>query len=192
MKNEVVKFDPKIDEVVKSSGLETAKAVKYAQPYAPLLTEITEFAKEVQTLDKGNLEHVARAKRISLDLGKLCSKATEIKKADKAEIISLGRYLNALFNTTEGAARLTQGEANEIVNHAAKVEAERIEALRVERWKELSQFLDVEPSGLRDMDEVVFSNLVFGAKASYEAKIEAEKKAEEERIERERLDNIER
>jgi hypothetical protein len=180
-----------LNEVAQKSGLEISKAEKYALPYAPLLSEITTFANEVKTLDKTNAEHVLRAKRISLDLGKLCSKATEIKKSDKSELLTLTRYLDGLFNTTEGAARLTQGEANEIVNHAAKIEAERIEAIRINRWNELSQWLEVEPTNLGEMDETIFTNLVFGAKATFEAKQEAER-IERERIEAERLAEIER
>jgi colicin import membrane protein len=171
-----------LNEVAQKSGLEISKAEKYALPYAPLLAKITEFANEVKTLDRDNPEHVARAKRISLDIGKICSEAGTIKKSDKAELLVLTRYLDGLFNTTEGAARLTQGEANEIVNHAAKIEAERIEAIRFERWNELSQFLEVEPNNLGEMDETIFTNLLFGAKATFEAKKEAEAKAEAERL----------
>ena len=73
-------------------------------------------------------------------------------------------------------------KANEIVNYAAKIEAERIEAIRVERWNQLNEFLEVEPNNLGAMDETIFTNLLFGAKATFEAKKEAEAKAEAERL----------
>jgi colicin import membrane protein len=192
MKNEVVKIDPKINEVVQSSGLEVSKAVKYAEPYAPLLGQITEIAEQVKGLDKNNPEHVAIAKRASLDLGKICSQAEQVKKSDKAELLIVTRYLDGLFNTVNGAGRLTQSEAKEIVNYQENLRLEAIEKTRQERWKKLQDFTEVEPSGLGEMDSTIFDNLLIGMKSTHEAKLEAERKAEEERKEQERLAELAR
>ena len=185
MKNEVVKIDPKINEVVQSSGLEASKAIKYAEPYAPLLEEITKIANIVKGLDKTNPEHVAIAKRASLDIGKICSQADKVKKSDKAELLIITRYLDGLFNTVNGAGRLTQNEAKEIVNYQEKLRLEQIEKTRKERWEQLQQYAAVEPTGLGEMDSTIFDNLLIGMKATHEAKLEAERKAEEERKEQE-------
>ena len=192
MKNEVVKIDPKINEVVQSSGLEVSKAVKYAEPYAPLLEEITKIANIVKGLDKNNPEHVAIAKRASIDIGKICSQAEKVKKSDKAEMLVITRYLDGLFNTVNGAGRLTQNEAKEIVNHQENLRLEAIEKTRQERWEKLQEYTEVEPYGLGEMDSTIFDNLLIGMKSTHEAKIEAERKAEEERKEAERLAELER
>jgi len=180
MDNQLITTELK--EVVQSSKIELTKAESIASNYAPILAEVQVQMEVVKTLVKGEKLHVEKAKRVRIDLGRIASKAAAQKKADKDELLLQTRFIDALFNTVEGAARITQNEAKEIEEHFEKLEAERKATLRAERWSVLSEFMDHEPIGLDNMEQTVFDNLLSGAKFAHEAKLKAEQEAEAERL----------
>lgn len=180
-----------IEGLVAQSGIEQPKAIAYAMPYVPILEAVNTYAVEVKTLDKDKPEDVARAKRIRIELGKLGSQSTEIKKADKASLLVITRYLDALFNTAEGALRLTQSEAKEIEEHAERIEAKRIAALKEVRWVKLSLYMESQPNGFETWPEDVFNAFLSSQEKAHHDKIEAEKEAQRLRDEAVRLDKLE-
>jgi hypothetical protein len=180
MKNQT-QLPAKLDEQVKASGLELSEAQTIAANYAPIMNEVAEIEAIVQTLEVGNPEHVEKAKRARIELGRMRSKADAQKKADKEKILVRGRYVDGLFNVTNGYITMTQERAKEIEEHAARVEAERIAKLQAERSALVAEWSEVEIPNLGEMSEVVFTNLLAGMKAAKEAAIEAERKAEEQR-----------
>lgn len=180
MHNEIT--TTQLHEVVQSSKIELTKAEAIAANYAPILAEVQAQMHLVKTLVKGEATHVEKAKRVRIDLGRIASKAAAQKKADKDDLLLQTRFIDALFNTVEGAARITQNEAKEIEEHFERLEAERKAALRAERWAALSEFMEHEPVGLDSMEQPVFDNLLSGAKFAHEAKLKAEQEAEAERL----------
>lgn len=184
--NEVVKINDEIQEVIKSSNItDLTKAEAYAVNYAPLLNEVTAQGEILKTLEKGNKDHVEKAKRIRIDLGKIASRGEAQKKKDKEQILTEGRFIDALYNTVNGAARLTQNEAKEIEDYFEVQEQIRLEKLRAERWEKIKQYTDLEPAGISAMTDEVFDAFESGLKSQYEARIEAERKAEVERKQKE-------
>lgn len=176
----------KVQNEVAAKITDKSLVVKLGSNYAPLLQEATEFAEQVASLEKGNAQHLEKARRIRIDLGKLRSRKDEQKKTDKNYYLAVGRYIDSLSNTVENAITMAQHEAKEIENYFENLERERIEKLRSERWEQLSQYLEEEPLGLGDMSEQVFTTLLSGAKKTHEDKIEAERQAEIARQEAER------
>lgn len=178
----------KITQVVKESNItDLTKAEAIAINYGPFMKEVNEQIKALKSLEKGNKEDVEKAKRIRIDLGKICSRASEQKKKDKDVLLLETRFIDSLYNTVNGAARLTQEEAKEIELHFENLEVERIEKLQKEREEEL-QKLEVEaiPDFLGVMEAEVWSNYLAGAKANLEAKKKAEKEAEDKRLQEEK------
>jgi len=114
-----------LKEVVIASKIELTKAESIAANYSPILAEVQEQMTIVKTLVKGEAAHVDKAKRVRIDLGRIASKAANQKKIDKEDLLLQTRFIDALFNTVEGAARITQGEAKEIEEYFEKQEAER-------------------------------------------------------------------
>lgn len=189
MTTEIVKLNEEIKEVISQSNItDLTKAESYAMNYAPLLNEVTAQGEILKTLEKGNKDHVEKAKRIRIDLGKIASRSEAQKKKDKEQIIVEGRFIDALYNTVNGSARLTQNEAKEIEDYFEVQEQIRLDKLRSERWDKIKTFTDIEPSGLSSMTEDVFNAFESGLKAQHEAKIEAEKKAEAERFAKEQAE----
>jgi len=177
----------KIKEVVELSKIEDlTKAEKIAFSYAPLMNEVTEQGDLIKQLKIGNEEDVEKAKRIKLDLGKICSRASQQKTIDKEIVLLESRFIDALFNTVNGAARLNQEEAKEIEQHFANIEKQRIDQLQLDREIEIRKYSDVTiiiPDFLGAMDNDTWVNYLAGNKVNYETKIEAEKAAEKKRIE---------
>ncbi len=176
----------KVQNEVAAKITDNSLVVKLGSNYAPLLQEATDFAEQVASLEKGNAQHLEKARRIRIDLGKLRSRKNEQKAADKNYYLAVGKYIDSLSNTVENAITIAQHEAKEIENYFENQEKARIEKLRSERWEQLSQYLEEEPLGLGDLTEQVFNTLLSGAKKTYEDKIEAERQAEIARQEAER------
>lgn len=187
--NELVQINPEIQEVLKSCNIEDlTKAEAYAMNYAPLLNEVSAQGEILKTLEKGNKDHVEKAKRVALDLGKIASRGEAQKKRDKEQLLTETRFIDALYNTVNLAARLTQNEAKEIKDFFENQEAARLENLRAERWDRIKTFTDLEPVGLAEMTDDVFTAFESGLRAQLEARLAAEKKVEAERLAKEKVE----
>lgn len=192
MKNQQT-LPAKLDEQVRTSGLELTEAQTIAANYAAFFERIAEKESQVQKLEKGNALHVDMAKRIRIDLGRICSEIESQKKKDKEAVLIRGRFVDGLYNAANGYGRLTQETAKEIEDHFERMEADRIAKLKAERIELLASHVDnPEIFGVEHMSQEAFDNLVEGQKLAKQARIEAERKAEIERIEREKAEAAER
>lgn len=172
-------------ETLQRSGLELSKAERYAAGYAPLMSKVLEQVDIIKGLDKLNPEHGPKAKRASLDLGKICSRLTDKKADDKAVLLLETRCIDGLFNVATSTARLAQKDADNIANYAATVEVERLAALVVERKELLLPYgTDVTYIQLDRLTTEQFANLLANEELLFNAK-----KAEAERVELQRLEN---
>lgn len=178
-----------IKDVVKHSNIkDLTKAEQIASNYAPLMNEVTEQGNLLKKLEKGNEDDLKKAKRIKLDLGKICSRAIDQKKKDKDLLLLETRFIDNLFGAVNGAARLNQEEAKQIEQHFENLENERIEKLQLDRESKLIKYLtydEIIPDFLGEMDDSVWSNYLMGSKTNYDNRIAAEEKAKKERIEAE-------
>lgn len=190
----IIKLPEELNEVVTKSSLQDlTKAQSIAMNYAPLMESVNEQMNLLNGIEKGNVEHLPLLKRIRLDLGKICGLATDQKKSDKDVLLLETRFIDGLFNTVNGAARLTQSEAKEKENHFEKIEEAKREKLRSQRQLLLDKFNVVTGTGdLAMMDESVWSHYIKGVEIDYNNRIEAEKKAEAERIAKEKAEAEER
>lgn len=188
------KLPSEIKDVITSSHLhDLTKAEKIASNYVPFMNNVTAQMQLLKVLKKGNKEDVAKAKRIKLDLGKICSSVTTQKKTDKDGVLLEGRFIDALFNTVNNAARITQGEAQEIEQYFEIQEKERLQKIQDKRIIELSKYVDdVSDRYLADMEEDVWVVYIASKKKDSELLIEAKKQAEIDRISKEKEEIAER
>lgn len=174
---------PELLSIVKKSKIELSKAEKYAAGYAPLMGEVISQTTIIKGLDKTNPVHASVAKRASLDLGKILSRATDKKKEDKELLLLETRHIDNLFGLVETTGRLGQKDAKDIYEYADRIEQERL--LKLESCRKalltpygpINQFVD-----LKLMDEETFNAYLAKEKLAFDAKIEAEAKAEKQRI----------
>lgn len=188
-KNEVQVIEQsQFTEIITKSGLDYSKAEKYAIGYQPLMAEVLEQSALLKPLDKTNPEDAAKAKRISLDLGKICSRLTAKKVEDKATLLIETRLIDGLFNVAESTARLTQKDADDIVNYASIIEAERIAVITAERLELLLPYgTDTTYLPLGKLTDGQFANILANEKILFEAKKAELQRLEDMRIENERV-----
>lgn len=184
---------PEITRVVQSSKIDLNKAEMYAMGYAPLMGEVNEQNQIIKGLDKLNPEHAAVAKRASLDLGKILSRATARKKEDKELLLLETKHIDNLFNLVESTGRLGQADAKEIFEYGERVERERLDAVEATRITQLIPYgTNTEFVNIRLMTDEVFTRFLANEKLLFEAHAAELKKAEEARLEQERLAEQER
>lgn len=183
---EVQTIPAQLLETVENSGLELSKAERYAVGYAPLMGEVIEQAALLKGLDKTSVEDAAKAKRVSLDLGKICSRLVDKKKQDKELILVETRLIDGLFNVAESTARLTQAEANFIVDYLPGLGRELAIKRREMRIAELLEYgVDKSYLPLGTMTEEQYVALLDDTKLAHTARIERAEREENERLERE-------
>jgi len=114
-------------------------------------------------------------------------------KASKAYFLAGGKFCDAIKNkeiliNTDMESKLMDAE-----KYFENLEKERIEKLTEERKAELIalEVSELElPSGLGEMNETVWKNYLSGVELALKTRKEAEKKAELERIEAERVEKL--
>lgn len=180
-----------LKEKVEKSGLVLNRAERIAAGYAPFLADLKIEADKLRGLDKSNPDHAEIAKRVRIDIGKICSLNSKQKKADKQKILIAQRFIDGLYNTVEGFGRLTQGEAEDIENHFINIEKEKVAKISEERESEMVKYLTGDEDSrlmyaqsmkLGEMPKDVYDVLIHGYKQQAEMRLEADRKAEEARL----------
>ncbi len=178
----------------KDYGLEETKAKEISDMFQPMLETMVELEKEYNDVIQGEMspENCIEAKALRLKYVKVRTGTAEIHKKLKAFYLLGGRFVDGWKNAQLMASEGIEGKLMLIEKHYENLEIERAIKLQEKRAKELEKFeVDFVPDNLGEMQDEVWSNYISGVKLNYQAKIDAEKKAEEERIENARLDECE-
>lgn len=187
----VLVVDPKI------FGLEESKANEMVGGLTPTLMErqmLTEQYESVIKMELGKPAYKA-ASELRKRIKENRTKGIEVwHKTNKEFYLRGGQFVDAIKTKEIAVNQQMESRLEEIEKHEAIVEAQRIAALQKEREGQLLVYEveNVERLALGTMDELVWNNFLSGTKSSFEARKEAEKAAEQARIENERLDGIEK
>ena len=176
-------------------GLEESKAAQIAEQFKPMLDKMVELESEynkVIQLPIDDPKTSEAAKKLRLQYVKVRTGTAEIHKQQKAFYLAGGRYVDGWKNAQLFASQGIEEKLESIEKHFENLEKERQEKLRNERLFELQKYNGIEPGGLALMAEDVFQNYLLGVKLAYEQQIEAQRKAEEERIAKEKAEAEER
>jgi len=197
MSKEIIKIDPK------EFGLEETKAQEIAAQFKPMLDKMVELEKEFNKIIALPIEDkntAAKAKELRLKYVKVRTGTAAIHKAQKDFYLSGGRFVDGWKNAQLFASLGIEEKLESIELHLVNIEKAKKEERRLSRVAELLPYNVMEPVGLADMTEDVWSHYFNSVKQSHQLKIEAEAKAELERIaaekaeeeerERQRLENI--
>ena len=171
-------------------GLEETKASEIKAMFTPMLSKMEEL--EVQYNDvlkqEINPETCQQAKDLRLAYVKVRTGTAEIHKNLKAFYLNGGRFVDAFKNTQAFASGEKEKTLKAIEDHFENLYFENIKRLRDERFELLKPYTDIEPLALGNMEQTVFDNYLTGVKLAHETKIADEKKAEEDRIAKEKAD----
>lgn len=186
--------NPKFTELISKSGIELTKAEAHVSAFHPKLAELSELSRPLAGLDKENPDHAKIARENRLKIVKVRTGSESIKDELKKALLAESNLIQSAFNLVKDACILTESEYEEIEKHQERVEAQKRAELKSNRIALLAPFeTDTEFLPLDIMDEEKFQALFAREKESFEAvqakriqdekdRIEAERKAEEERL----------
>jgi hypothetical protein len=147
--------------------------------------------KEIISLDIEEPETAKKARELRILIQKNRTQGiNQWHKVTKDYFLKGGQFVDAIKRMEVEVNERMENQLEEIENYQAKKEAERKEALRVERLAILEPYSEFVPFGidLSNLSDDDFQKTLNGAKLQLDAKIEAERIAEEKRIEAEKLE----
>jgi len=151
----------------------------------PKIVERDALKPMYEELIKGELTPVlcSDAKQLRLKLVKVRTGIAEIHKTQKAFYLAAGRYVDAWKNKETLPVEQMEEKLESIEKYFENIEKQRKQKLREERLAELLKYeVDGSLQMLGEMSDDVWNNYFAGVKLQYEAKKEAERKAEEARL----------
>ena len=176
-------------------GLEETKAKQISDMFKPMLDKMTELEVQYNEVIKRPMEPetIQMAHDLRLAYVKVRTGTADIHKELKAFYLQGGRFVDGWKNAQIMASQGIEDKLKGIEDHFVNIENARIIKLQEERAVKLRKF-DVEfiPNQLGEMDESVWTNYISGVKLNYEDRKAAEKKAEEDRIAKEKAEVAER
>ena len=182
--------------VINDSGLEPATADTLKTSFAPYFSEVQgwlEQAKSISITSVGQVREMKLAREIRLALREIRINAEKTRKRLKEDSLRRGKAIDGINNVLRYLIEPVEKDLLEQEQFVERKEAERKEALRVEREKQLLAFgADTSAYLLGEMSEEVFANLLRATQIARQERIEAERKAAAERIAREKAEAEER
>lgn len=184
---EVVKIDPK------EYGLEAKKVKSIEEAFQPKIIErdgLIPFYKEI--LEKEITKEVCdEAHKLGNKLTKVRTGISGIHKTQKAFFLAAGRFVDAWKNKETEPILQMEENLTTIQNHFKIQEENKRRLLQEKRVKQISKYLpDAIHRDLSSMEEDVWKAFFATKKEEYKTRIAEEKKAEEERLEIIRIQNL--
>ncbi|MGV4405290.1 hypothetical protein ACQ1PF_09670 [Ornithobacterium rhinotracheale] len=180
----------KIIEAPELKSVEPSRAKQIQATFEPMVLMLEDFEARYNEIVAQEIteEITKQAKRLRLDISKVRIEAEKVRKAQKEEFLRAGKAIDGVANILKWAVTEKENKLKEIERHFEILEQQRLEALQAQRAEELSPYVeDAHERDLAKMEEDVWNAYLQTKINDYNARIEAEKKAEEERLERERI-----
>lgn len=184
--------------IVKASDfeLDEASATDINTSFQPMILARNELAKEYGEIISLDIDAdiSKRAGTLRRKLVKVRTGIASVHKTQKHMFLMAGKFVDAVKNVQTLPVTQMEEKLSAIEKHQENIELEKIRKLRDARTAELRQY-EVEdtalPAHLGQMEQDVWSNYLAGVKAAYDQRKEAEAKAEEERIAKEKKEAAE-
>lgn len=177
-----------------SFGVQGSRAEQIEAVFVPMVKMLKGFesvyADVIGESEKGiTPEVVAAAKRVRLDISKVRTKTDKARKEQKEEYLRGGKAIDGVANILKFAIIEKEEKLKSIETHYEKIEEERLQKVQEDREAELQKY-DAENDGIdfSKMSDDVWKRYLDGYRLSYEKMIEAEKKAEDDRISAEKAE----
>lgn len=179
-----------LTEVLSNTKIELSKAEQHAVAFAPSMQEYLTLSKEINGLDKLNPSEAdaKKARETRLKMVKVRTGAEEIKDIRKEGIKAEGDLIQSLFNVVKNSCLVTEAEFTEIEKHQERQEAKRKAELAEARTLLLEPFgTDTTYLPLNIMTNEQFNWLLENEQLAANARKEQAEKAQQARIEAERF-----
>ncbi len=187
--SEIVKF-----ETPELLAIEPSKAAQIKAVFEPMAEMLEEFEAQYSDIVQASENGIdgpltAKAKRLRIDIGKVRIATEKARVSQKEEYLRAGKAIDGVSNILKWAVTDRENKLKEIEDYFTIQEQERLSALQAKRVRLLCEY--VEDAGERDlsgMEEDVWQAYLGAKKKEHEDRIEAERKAEAERLEAERIE----
>lgn len=193
---EAEEVEPIINTEYEKYEIERTMAVDLAKGLPSIIKERETLLSQVDAILILNKDDPSTAKKAAELRKQIKSNRTQgfekWRKTTKEVYLRAGQFIDALGKREIMINEQAEGQLEAIERHAENLERERLSKLHSERVGLVAPFVseDFGYPDLSSMDQEVFEAYLSIKKASFEAKIAAEKKAEEERLERERVQKL--
>jgi len=183
---EIIKINPT------EYGLTDQTAKNISDQFKPMLDKMVELEKEfneVVSLPIEDKETSKKAKEVRLKYVKVRTGTAEIHKSQKSFYLNGGRFVDGWKNAQLFASEGKESKLAEIENYYENLEREKIEKLQSERIELISPYLeDTSNIDFGNMKDDVWEAYFSAKKTAHNDRLEAEKKAEEDRIAKEKAE----
>lgn len=187
--NELIKLD------ATKYGIEKSKAEQLEKVFVPMVEKFKELENEYETVlsNKEITKEVsASAKEVRLKYQKVRTGADKIHKQAKERLLVETRAIDGLRNIIKYAVIDHEESLEKVEKHFELLEAERKQKIREKRQSELSKYdANAGIGDIADMPDEVWNHYISSVKKEYEDRLEAERKADEERIAKEKAEREE-
>jgi len=183
--------------VIKESGVEQSTAEMLTQSFIPFFDKAKEWKEKAEKLvvtDVSQTREMKMAREARLALRDVRLDADNKRKSLKEDSIRYGKAVQGVYNVIDFLIAPIEEHLLNQEKFAERIEEKRKAETKQRREEELQPYMEFVPYqiDLGELTEPAWQTLITGAKMQQSAKIEADKKAEEARIEAERIEAEER
>lgn len=190
MTKELIKID------ATEFGVQKTEAKQIESAFVPMATMMRQMEDEynkIVSVKEITAELSLQARTLRLAYVKVRTNADVAHKAGKEKLLTATRAWDGLRNVLKYASQDKETELDKIEKYQQRLEAEKKEKIRDERAAVLDKYeVNYDHIDIAAMDEDVWKNYISGVELQYNQKKEAEKKAEEDRIKKDKKEAIER
>jgi len=176
--------------VIKQNAITPDTAQSLTASFAPLFTEarsILEKSRGITVTDASQTLEIKLARECRLALRKVRVAGDKARKELKESALRTGRAIDGFYNILLHLTEEEENRLDEQEKFVDRQEAARKAAAKAEREAALKPYgIDTTFYNLAEMGTEAWGQLLANTKAAHEAKLEAARKAEEERV---RLEN---
>lgn len=189
MKKELI-----VNDLPELKLIEASKAEQIRLTFEPMAKMVSNFEDSYDEIileaeKEITKDVISKAKRLRIDIGKVRIQTEKVRKEQKEEYLRAGKAIDGVSNILKWAVSDKENKLKEIEDHFEIQEQKRLEALQIERVNLLSNYVDdAQERDLSGMDDDVWNAYFESKKKDYEDKIAAEKKAEVDRIAKEKAE----
>jgi colicin import membrane protein len=188
MENSLVK-------IIENSEIDKTQSQVILESFIAFFQQAQEWETKAKTIvitDVSQKAEMKQAREARLALKKIRCDAEDTRKNLKEQSLRVGKAIDGIANVIKALVTPIEEHLEKQEKFVENLEIEKKEKLNSERVAQLSQYiLDVSLYNLKEMSEEGFKQLLESSKIAYEARVEAERKAEEERIAKEKAEKEE-
>lgn len=186
----------KLIQVIEDNKLEEATSKSLEESFLPFFQQAKKWKEKAENLVVTSVDQkreMKMAREARLALREIRINADKTRKALKEDSLRYGRAVQGVYNVIEYLISPIEKHLHDQEKFAEIKEAERKADLKAYRESEISPFSDFVPLGinLSEMPIEDYEKLLNGARLQFKAHIEAEKKAEAERLAKEKTEREE-